>query len=119
MKRATTERDLEQQCCRWARGLGLAAVKLERNGNTGVPDVAVIASGGKVLFVEFKRPDGRGVKSEAQKFWAQFLGSAHLFVNSADAFKDAVTEYFSHELMMIVGADPKRDVRIKGLPLET
>lgn len=106
MKRKTTERDLEQQCCRWARGLGLAAVKLERKDNTGVPGVAIIASGGRVLFVKFKRPDGRGVKSEAQKFWAQFLGSAHLFVNSADAFKDAVTEYFSHELMMMAGVPP-------------
>ena len=55
---------LEQECCNIARKKGLVAVKLEKNKHKGIPDYMFIQEGGKCLFVEFKRPDGRGVASD-------------------------------------------------------
>jgi len=106
------EAALENECCRWARGLGLAAVKLEKNGNKGIPDRAIIAPGGRTLYVEFKRPDGRGVVSDEQHFWMCFLGAGGVIVDSEQDFKRAVLDFFSHELMLMVGGG-SGDVRVK------
>lgn len=88
------EKQLEQECCSYARQNGLAAVKLEQTGNKGIPDVAIIGKGGTCLFVEFKNPNGRGVISAEQKFWAKYLGYSHVFISSFDAFCKIVDLYF-------------------------
>ena len=39
------ERNLENRCCDYARSNGIVAVKLENNGNTGIPDRLFIKGG--------------------------------------------------------------------------
>jgi hypothetical protein len=87
------ERKLEIECCTIARKFGLAAVKLEKNGNTGIPDYLFIKKGGRSLYVEFKRPGG-GVVSAEQRFWADFLGDSHVFVDSVGGFANVIGEFF-------------------------
>jgi hypothetical protein len=89
-----SERKLEVECCTIARKLGLAAVKLEKNGNKGIPDYLFIKKGGRSLYVEFKRPGGGGVISAEQRFWADFLGDSHVFVDSVDKFLLVIGEFF-------------------------
>ena len=89
-----SERKLEVECCTIARKLGLAAVKLEKNSNKGIPDYLFIKKGGRSLYVEFKRPGGGGVVSTEQRFWADFLGDSHVFVDSVDKFLLVIGEFF-------------------------
>lgn len=88
------ERKLEVECCTIARTLGLAAVKLEKNGNKGIPDYLFIKRGGRSLYVEFKKPGGGGVVSAEQRFWADFLGGSHVFVDSVEKFEDVIWAFF-------------------------
>ena len=88
------ERKLEVECCTIARKFGLAAVKLEKNGNTGIPDYLFIKKGGRSLYVEFKRPGGGGVVSAEQRFWADFLGDSHRFIDSEEEFKREIVWFF-------------------------
>ena len=88
------ERKLEVECCTIARTFGLAAVKLEKNGNTGIPDYLFIKRGGRSLYVEFKKPGGGGVVSAEQRFWAEFLGYSHVFVDSVEEFSNVIGEFF-------------------------
>lgn len=85
---------LEQQCCNIARQKGLVAVKLEKNKHKGIPDYMFIQEGGKCLFVEFKRPDGGGVVSDEQRFWAKFLGYSHRFIDDVEEFEHTIEWYF-------------------------
>ena len=93
-KHAKSELILEQECCNIARQKGLVAVKLEKNKHKGIPDYMFIQEGGKCLFVEFKRPDGRGVASGEQRFWAKFLGYSHRFIDDAEEFEWTIERYF-------------------------
>ena len=92
MKR--TEIDLENDCCNFARSKGIAAVKLEKV--KGLPDRLFIQEGGRCLFVEFKRPDGKGVISREQRFWAGYLSDCHAFIDSLDDFKELIGRYFKN-----------------------
>ena len=92
--RNSSEHILERQCCDIARSAGLASVKIEKNGHSGVPDRLFIAEGGNVLFVEFKRPDGRGNVSDEQSFWLSFLGAGGVLVDSVEGFKSALSDRF-------------------------
>ncbi len=93
-KHAKSELILEQNCCSIARQKGLVAVKLEKNKHKGIPDYMFIQEGGKCLFVEFKRPDGKGVASGEQRFWAKFLGYSHRFIDDAEDFEWVIKQYF-------------------------
>jgi hypothetical protein len=93
-KHAKSELILEQDCCNIARQKGLVAVKLEKNKHKGIPDYMFIQEGGKCLFVEFKRPDGGGVVSGEQRFWAKFLGYSHRFIDDAEEFECVIERYF-------------------------
>lgn len=88
------ERKLEVECCTIARTFGLAAVKLEKNCNRGIPDYLFIKKGGRSLYVEFKKPGGGGVVSAEQRFWAVFLGDSHVFVDSVAEFSRVIGEFF-------------------------
>ena len=89
------ERKLEIACCTYARQRGIIAVKLEKNAHKGIPDYMFIAEGGTTMFVEFKRPDGRGVVSNEQKYWAEFLGYSHKFVDNFEDFKKRLDDFFA------------------------
>lgn len=81
-----TERDLERRCCDFARRHGILAVKLEKDGHVGIPDRVFIFEGGRVLFVEFKRPDGKGRTTREQRYFADFLGERHIFCCNFEEF---------------------------------
>ena len=87
------ERRLEIDCCTYARQKGIIAVKLEKNGHKGIPDYMFIAEGGKAMFVEFKRPDGKGVVSDEQRYWAEFLGDSHKFIDNFEDFKERLDNF--------------------------
>ena len=93
-KHTKSELILEQECCNIARQKGLVAVKLEKNKHKGIPDYMLIQECGKCLFVEFKRPDGGGVASGEQRFWAKFLGYSHRFIDDAEDFERVIERYF-------------------------
>ena len=88
------ERKLEIDCCTYARQRGIIAVKLQKNSHKGIPDYMFIAEGGATMFVEFKRPDGKGVISDEQRYWAKFLGYSHRFIDNFKEFKDALDWFF-------------------------
>ena len=88
------ERKLEIDCCTYARQRGIIAVKLEKNAHKGIPDYMFITEGGTTMFVEFKRPDGKGVVSDEQKYWAEFLGYSHKFIDNFEDFKERLDVFF-------------------------
>ena len=93
MKR--TESELERECCTTARRYGLAAVKIEKVGHVGIPDRLFVQQGGKTLFVEFKRPDGRGRRTAEQYAWSEFLQSGHRFIDNVNDFNQCIVDYFN------------------------
>ena len=86
------EKLLEKQCSRYARRRGLAVAKLEKNGNKGIPDIAVIAQGGRTLYIEFKTDTG--VLSDEQIFWKNYLCNSCQTVRSFDEFRQIIYEYY-------------------------
>lgn len=90
VKSMRNEKDLEQECVKYAREAGVRVVKLERTGNDGIPDRMFVKKGGDVLFVEFKNPNGRGRLSESQKDWLDFIGVKAVVCSSFDRFKELI-----------------------------
>lgn len=66
------ERDIEARLTRTVRQHGGRCLKWVCPGWAGVPDRIVLLPGGKVVFVELKRPKG-GRLSDLQKWWAKQL----------------------------------------------
>lgn len=67
--------------------LGGKAYKFESNGNVGVPDRIVILPGGRVFFIELKRPKG-GRFSRMQEFRMAELRSLGANVISIKTYKE-------------------------------
>lgn len=65
------EHDFEQHCVAIARAAGWVCWKNEKNGLKGIPDYSMLHPDGRFLLVEFKRPDGGGRLSSAQKTWLE------------------------------------------------
>ena len=89
-----SEKKLENDCCMIARAKGLAAFKLEGIRHVGIPDREFMMRGGQSIYVEFKRPDGRGIVSPEQKAWAEFIGNPHFFCSSVEEFKQILAKVF-------------------------
>lgn len=76
------EKDIERKLVRIVKKHGGLCLKWVCPGWAGVPDRIVLIPGGRVLFVELKRPEG-GRVSKLQKWWSdklQRLGFTHLWV---------------------------------------
>jgi hypothetical protein len=58
------EREVERLFCKHVASLGGTAEKFTSPGKRSVPDRLVILPGGRIIFVELKRP--RGVATELQ-----------------------------------------------------
>lgn len=66
------EKDIEKALGRKVGKRGGLCLKWVCPGWAGVPDRIVLLPGGRIAFVETKRPKG-GVLSERQKYWAKKL----------------------------------------------
>lgn len=86
MQRLTLERDIERQLKRLVEKRGGLCLKWVCPGWLGVPDRIVLLPGGRIYFVELKRPNG-GKVSKMQEWWTQkleTLGFRVLIVRNAD-----------------------------------
>lgn len=88
----TLEKDIENRLRGIVRAHGGKCMKWVSPGNSGVPDRIVLLPGGRIIFVETKRPKG-GRVSGLQRFWNRVLrdlGFTAVFIFDQDdleAFK--------------------------------
>jgi hypothetical protein len=88
-----TERALQNKCIRKAKALGWLAYKFASPANRGVPDVIFIYDG-RVVFIEFKNPDGKGRLSALQKHTINLMrnnGAQVFVVDSEDHFNAIIS----------------------------
>lgn len=88
------ERDIERALVGMVKRHGGLCLKWVCPGWSGVPDRIILLPGGRVLFVEVKRPKG-GRLSELQKWWAKKLidlGFPHWYVHNKKDL-DALENY--------------------------
>lgn len=77
------EKDVEKKLRKVIELHGGLCLKWVCPGWLGVPDRICLLPGGTVIFVELKRPDGKGKLGAMQKWWARrlsALGFLHLFI---------------------------------------
>ncbi len=70
----TLEKEIERKLCQMVVKYGGLCLKWVCPGWSGVPDRIVLLPGGRVYFVELKRPKG-GKISPLQRWWADKLRS--------------------------------------------
>ena len=70
------EKDIEQKLVKKVKECGGLCLKWVCPGWAGVPDRIVLLPGGRVVFVELKRPKG-GRLSKQQEWWAKKLTELH------------------------------------------
>ena len=76
------EKEIEAKLVNTVKRHGGLCLKWVCPGWAGVPDRIVLLPGGKVIFVELKRPKG-GVISSRQRWWAnklKALGFQHFYI---------------------------------------
>lgn len=83
-----SESELEKKCCNYARKLGWAAVKLEKNHNKGIPD-RLFVKNDKVFFVEFKK-DKNSKLSKEQLFWKNFIAPLYFVIYDFTSFTEII-----------------------------
>lgn len=83
------EKDIEQALVRTVKSHGGLCLKWVCPGWLGVPDRICLLPGGRVFFVETKRPHGgsRGAMQEKWAKWLTDLGFAHRWVYTRDDIK--------------------------------
>jgi hypothetical protein len=77
------EKEIEQKLKKMIERHGGLCLKWVCPGWLGVPDRICLLPGGTVIFVELKRPDGKGRLGAMQKWWARklnTLGFLHLWI---------------------------------------
>ena len=79
------ERKFENECRRIARSMGWVCAKLEKNGNTGIPDDLFISPDGRCYLVEFKRSEAEPLRTE-QRVWFDRFPLLCRRVDSWDVF---------------------------------
>ena len=90
-----TEQVLERKICEHVRRLGGRAFKFVSPGSPGVPDRVCVLPGGRVLFVEVKRPgrkDGLSVQQRKSIGWLRRMGCVVLVVNDFEEFRRLLDE---------------------------
>lgn len=84
------ERDVERPVVDWLRSIGCVVLKLNLIGSTGWPDRLILAPGGRVFFVEFKRPGERLRRNQPHR--VALLRSLGFFVGVYDNVAEAKKE---------------------------
>lgn len=82
----TQEKHIEKACGSIARGRGWLYWKLNILGFPGVPDRLILCPGGRVMFVEFKRPGGK--PTPLQEAWHRKLRALGFKVEVIDNVSD-------------------------------
>ena len=88
------ERELEAKFCRRLRQAGAMPLKFVSPGKMGVPDRIVLAPGGRVFFVELKRPGGKA--RPIQRRVMEEMGSLGFMVHVIDSLQGV--EAFAREV---------------------
>lgn len=83
------EEKIEKRFVKKAEGLGLLAYKFEVHGKKGAPDRMVLLPNGKIVFIEFKRPDG-GVVSHHQYEFIEELRNLGFVAWIEDSWEDPI-----------------------------
>jgi hypothetical protein len=89
---AAREQSIETYLRDRVRGAGGLCVKLGAASYVGIPDRLVVLPGGRVLFIEVKKPKG-GVIGKLQYVWRDRLremGMEHRFVFTRDDVDDII-----------------------------
>ena len=82
------EKDIEKSLVKRIEGVGGKAFKFTSPNRRSVPDRLVLLPGGKVMFVECKRPGGKPTQLQAAEHKRlRDLGFEVLVVDSMDAVK--------------------------------
>lgn len=66
------EKDLEAKLVREIKAMGGMCLKWVCPGNRGVPDRIALLPGGRVRFIEMKKPKGAKI-DPLQKYWSRVL----------------------------------------------
>jgi hypothetical protein len=82
----TLEKDIETKLRKMVERHGGRCLKWVCPGWVGVPDRLVLLPGGRILFVETKRPKGGSIAKMQKlwKKWLQQLGFQHYFVHDEE-----------------------------------
>lgn len=74
----TEELELEKRCRAAARANGWSALKLEKNGNKGVPDDLFVHPDGRFFLIEFKKDERQKLRPEQAIWLERFSKNAYL-----------------------------------------
>ncbi len=66
------EADVESALYEGVEALGGLCIKLNPLWNIGIPDRLVLLPGGRIIFVELKKPDGK-LHGKQRKWWPRTL----------------------------------------------
>lgn len=83
------EAGLERKICEHIRSLGGRAFKFVSPGCPGVPDRLCVLPGGRVVFIEVKRPgrkDGLSVQQKKTIGWLRRMGCVTWVINDYEQF---------------------------------
>lgn len=85
------ESKLQEQCCEYITKIGGRNIKLD--SQTGLPDYVHLLPTGISAYVEYKRPDGKGVAAPSQILWSVWLkknNHVNFFCESLGNFKEKI-----------------------------
>lgn len=85
------EREFENMCRRIARSNGWVCAKLEKNGNTGIPDDLFISPNGRCYLVEFKKNEKERLRPE-QRVWFERFPDLCRRVDNWDSFCELMVQ---------------------------